>query len=659
LVSDWENAATTDPEQIEEWWTDHPGANLAVITAGLLVVDIDGADNPWPRARDMAPGAYSITPRGGSHCWYRQPDGADGADLRNTVSRLAEDVDTRANGGYALVAPSETADGRYYWGEYMALPDRDELPEPPAWLLSEIRDLDAESGPSERAEEPGDANVIPEGQRNDTLARLAGTMRRAGMGQGEITAALLAANEERCAPPLEREEVKKIAWSVSRYEPDQITVARIENHWGQMQAASAAEACPRGPVDPGQIPPDLLRVPGFVSEVMDYTMETAPYPNRVLAFAGALCLQGFLAGRKVRDPADNRTNLYLLALANSGTGKEAPRKVNQRVLLKVGLQDCVGDAFASGEGIEDRLFAQPSMLFQTDEIDAVTVAMKEGKEQRYEGIMKMLLKMYTSSDGLYPMRVKAGKEHRVIDQPSLCILGTAIPVHYYEALSAKMLTNGFFARLLILEAGERGKGQVPVSSDLPDSIVKMARWWAEFKPGEGNLEDWHPTPRVIDYVPAAQELLAAFREDTDREYAEAEAEQDVVAMTIWARAAQKARRLALIYACSEHHEDPTISEDAVTWAAEFVRHQTRRMLFRADGHVAENPFHGECLKVIAKLREAPGHELDHSTLLKRMKMPAKDFRDLIDTLQQRGDIGIRSQATGTRGPNTTFYHLAE
>jgi hypothetical protein len=69
-------------------------------------------------------------------------------------------------------------------------------------------------------------------------------------------------------------------------------------------------------------------VPGFVHEVADHTLRTAPYPQPVLAFAGALTLQAFLAGRKVRDVSDSRTNLYVLALANSGAGKDHPRKVN-------------------------------------------------------------------------------------------------------------------------------------------------------------------------------------------------------------------------------------------------------------------------------------------------------------------------------------------
>ena len=73
-------------------------------------------------------------------------------------------------------------------------------------------------------------------------------------------------------------------------------------------------------------------------------------------------------------------------------------------------------------------------------------------------------------------------------------------------------------------------------------------------------------------------------------------------------------------------------------------HQTRRMLFMAHGHVAENPFHAECLKLIKKLREAPDQTLPHSVLLKRMKLDAKTFQGLIETSR-------RSRATSRFRPS--------
>ncbi len=55
--------ATTDAARIEAWWATHPDANIGLSTAGLLVVDVDGADNPWPGAVDISPGAVSLHAR--------------------------------------------------------------------------------------------------------------------------------------------------------------------------------------------------------------------------------------------------------------------------------------------------------------------------------------------------------------------------------------------------------------------------------------------------------------------------------------------------------------------------------------------------------------------------------------------------------------------
>jgi len=130
-------------------------------------------------------------------------------------------------------------------------------------------------------------------------------------------------------------------------------------------------------VDPGPMPIEMLRVPGFVSEVMDHCLETAPYPNVPLAFCGALALQAVLAGRKVRDPADNRTNLYILALAYSSVGKDWPRKVNTAVMHRVGLVSALGEKFASGEGIQDALHGTPAMLFQTGAVTLVALRRRQ------------------------------------------------------------------------------------------------------------------------------------------------------------------------------------------------------------------------------------------------------------------------------------------
>jgi hypothetical protein len=664
--------ASTDPAQVERWWARHPRANVGIAAEGMLVVDIDGADNPWPgdpdRAADLAgAGAVALTPRGGRHYLFRRPEGKG---WKCSTGRLASGVDVRTDGGYIVAAPSQIEEGPYRWGEGLDLDDPlEQLPDPPAWLVAELDVLVApESNGAAHgsptlahvAADDAEANAIPAGQRNATLARLAGTMRRVGMGRSEIAAALHQTNRTRCEPPLADAEVDRIAASVARYAPDAIARALAENHFDQMYAAADAEADDEpGLLDPGPIPAALLRVPGFIDEIMQYTLDTAPYPEPVLAFAGALTLQALLAGRKVRDAMDNRTNLYVLGLANSGVGKDHARKVNARILYEVGLSGCLGTSFASGEGIEDRLFDQPGSLFQVDEIDGLLLRVSQARDARHEAIVSMLLQMYSSAASVYVMRAKAGRERTEIDQPCLCLFGTAVPKHFYESLSARLMTNGFLARLLILECGPRGEGRDDVYRPLPASILEAARWWADFRPG-GNLGGEHPAPRLVPATPEALAAFAKLRKRIDNtHYDSCQAIRDEAGMAMWARAYEKARRLALIYACSINREDPVITPEAVAWAGVFALHQTQRMLIMARQYASESEFDARrkrLLDVLGQWRRQHGDEwMPLWRVNRKLPWSPREHEEVRDTLLQQRLIEYR--VTTTRGRPGAVYRL--
>lgn len=403
--------------------------------------------------------------------------------------------------------------------------------------------------------------------------------------------------------------------------------------------------------EPQAVPECLLRVPGFVSEVMDYCLETAPYPNVALAFGGALCLQALLAGSKVRDPSDNRSNLYLLGLANSGCGKDAPRKVNTRILAETGLLDCLGDKFSSGEGIQDALYMHPVVLFQNDEIDGLLQSINKSKDARHEGIMTTLLSLYGYASSVYPMRKKAGQaESQVIDQPCLVMFGTAIPQHFYEALSGRMLSNGFLGRWLIVESGKRQTGQDAKIIDIPSRVMDTACRWRDSRPGElrGNLAKWHPTPKIVPYSEAAKCDADEMRAYYDSEHRLAEERGDHTAMSVWARANEHARKLALIYAVSECDRSPLIGCEPIAWAREFVTLQSKWLLFKASMHVADNPFHELCQKFTRRLLLAPNRTMNRGKLLKAMHCEALTLDKVAMTLSQQGDVAVVEVPTNGR-----------
>jgi hypothetical protein len=658
--------ASTDPAQIERWWARHPRANVGIAAEGMLVVDIDGADNPWPgdpeHAADLAgAGAIALTPRGGRHYLFRRPEGKS---WKCSTGRLALGVDVRTDGGYIVAAPSEIEEGPYRWGEGLELDDPlGQLPDPPTWLMAALDALASpeRNGAAHDSHTPapvaaGDAkaNPIPVGQRNATLARLAGTMRRVGMAQPEITAALRETNRTRCLPPLADAEVDRIAASIARYPADEVSVALAENHYEQMQAEVEDDDTELPFPDPGPVSDELLRVPGFIDEVMRYTLATAPYPEPVMAFAGALALQALLAGRKVRDGLNNRTNLYILSLAFSGVGKDHPRKVNARILQAIGMSSCLGNSFASGEGIEDSMFVYPASLYQVDEIDGLLLRVSRAKDARYEAIVSMLLQLYSSADGVYTKRAKAGREREQIDQPCLCLLGTAGPKLFYESLSPRMMTNGFLARMLVVECRGRGVGrEEDVDRPLPASIVEAARWWADFRPG-GNLDQQHPNPVCVPTTPQARRAIKEFKDAIDQgPYATAQARLDDPGMALWSRAGEKAHRLALIYACSADRENPVITFEAAQWATAFAMHQTQRMVHMMHRHASESEFDAKrkrLLDILERWRALhgdawmPGYKVN-----RQLPWSIREHEEVRDTLFQQRLIEYQAVPPGRKG----------
>ena len=145
--------------------------------------------------------------------------------------------------------------------------------------------------------------------------------------------------------------------------------------------------------DPGPLPERFVHMPGFVDDYAQWIMDTAPYPNRVLAFSASLAFLSFITGRSVKDERGNHTNLYYIALANPGTGKDRPRKCNGLLAMENQLQSCLADGFGSGEGLEDSLYIQPTMLYQVDEFDTLFNSLRQAKDGRGESIIEKMLKL--------------------------------------------------------------------------------------------------------------------------------------------------------------------------------------------------------------------------------------------------------------------------
>ena len=642
--------ASSDAAVIEAWWTQTPDANIGIATAGLLVVDVDGADNAWPgdpeRSLELSRGVMSRTPRGGVHYIFKQPDGAT---FGNSAGKLAPKVDTRGAGGYILAPPSVVNGVAYQWvdGE---LSERAQLSTPPAWVLAALTPR-AES--AERLDVPRAGNEIPAGQRNATLARLGGAMRRVGMSEVEICAALRASNAARCSPPLPDAEVVAVAASVARYEPDQTSVAVAED-WAGQDAGQDEEESNDGAADPGPMPAELLHVPGFVSDVVSFTVATAFRPQPVLALAGALSLQAVLAARKVKDEVGNRTNLYLIGVAPSGAGKERVRQVSKDILFQAGLQALIGpEDIASDAGLLAAVEAQPALLLQIDEIGRMLQATGDAKQAHLYNIVTALMRLYSSAGTLFKGKAYAdGARNSDIYEPCVSLYGTTTPENFYGALKAENLADGLIGRILILEGDGDAKRCAPELVDLPPSILGAAQYWGRYAPG-GNLSGLNPQPTLIRATPEARQCFDALAEQCDIEGA-----KTPIVRAIWARAEEKARRLALIFACSANREQPEIDGDAARWACALAAYLSKRLVFLAGEWIADGAFDGRQKKVIRIIRASGGQITRAQLYRKTQALPMRERDDILSNLLATRQVVEIEERSGKAGRPRVLYKLA-
>lgn len=203
--------ATTDEATIKHWWRMWPDANVGIRTGAetqIVVLDVDGeAGRRSIKGRPMPPTPTSRTGNG-EHWVFAHPGGT----VRNFTKQLPG-LDLRGDGGYFIAPPSRHANGAIY--EWLIRPEDESPAECPVW----IRELLA-TAPAHSTSAPPISDRIPAGERNSTLTSLAGSMRRRGMTEAEIYAALASVNENRCHPPLSDDEVAQIAQSIARYEPE-------------------------------------------------------------------------------------------------------------------------------------------------------------------------------------------------------------------------------------------------------------------------------------------------------------------------------------------------------------------------------------------------------------------------------------------------------
>jgi putative DNA primase/helicase len=210
--------ASSREEVVQAWWTKAPKANIAVVTgedSGLVVLDADGQAGLLTLQEKRLPEtimARSGRRDGGLHYYFQHP----GERIKNLrILGSNSGVDTRGDGGYIILPPSEHWSGNRY--EWVNAPGSMKFAKLPAWVIEEAGEGGSKSKDAEETTDD-QPEIISEG-RNSFLTVQAGHLRRSGLSEDAMLFALRDINAQRCQPMLPDEEVVRIAANSMKWEP--------------------------------------------------------------------------------------------------------------------------------------------------------------------------------------------------------------------------------------------------------------------------------------------------------------------------------------------------------------------------------------------------------------------------------------------------------
>lgn len=303
--------ATADEACIRRWWSKWPDANIGVPTgalSGLLVVDVDprngGSESleslvleygRWPET------AEQITGGGGRHIVF----GYDGGPV---PKNLAEGIDLKGDGGCFVVAPSLHSSGkRYAWDGMDGPKALLKLAEAPQWLLNHIaqaRDYSNSNGavPRDLPE------VIPDGEKHDTIVSFAGSVRHRGLPK---QAAFAACRVLQFESPVSDEDIWERIESVYRLYP--------ANH--TFEAARGQNEVPFAQWPDPLVKESFYGIAGELVRLIEPHSEADP---AALLVQFLVCF-GSLIGRRAHFMAEadkHYTNLFAVIVGQTAKGRK-------------------------------------------------------------------------------------------------------------------------------------------------------------------------------------------------------------------------------------------------------------------------------------------------------------------------------------------------
>lgn len=381
--------------------------------------------------------------------------------------------------------------------------------------------------------------------------------------------------------------------------------------------------------EPSGITEDMLNCGGFLNDFTDYILRSSPYPNRKLAFTGAMCTLSVLMGRQWQTRSRITPNIYTVCLANTGWGKESPARFIRQLFEVLGKDLYIGAEFGSGEGLEDAIFQTPTMLFILDEVDSMIKRIRLSTDGSRDSIRKKMLDIYGKADQRYVLRALSQRRAQSVYRPFLTVWGSATPDQFYDSLAPSMSKDGFINRMMFVDCNQkRGRGQDPNIEPIPLALVNTARQWV--KDDKEEIIEAAGMQRLDDSLDYDQINIMPYDSDLEGNVIKFQhaiddlidsPNTDTLAKNIHVRTHEKSMKLAMIAAASENPQDTVMRYKHLEWAHEVVKANAEQMIYYMRNKLSDNDHEKLIKKIVSfvKSENAAGKEVSKSNLTRKFQ----------------------------------------
>ena len=402
---------------------------------------------------------------------------------------------------------------------------------------------------------------------------------------------------------------------------------------------------------------ELPKPDGVLGAIMRYILRNSYIEQPAFAFSAALSLISTLCGRKFEFEGV-APNLYILNVAPSGAGKNAPQEKIKEALIETKLDYLLGAGdYVSDASLMDTLPESPVRLDIVDEAGGLLATVNKGGSPYNTKMADILAELYTSSTSIFLGRQTAvGHKGRSI-RPNVNLLCSTTPRGLSEGVSTTSIEKGLMGRFLIFKGEYNKKAQrvekpTSLSPKEKSDLNYLAGYEADKKTDE--IAGISQNITKLEATEKAHELLQKYFEELDSLRVDTDADNKL--LPIISRLYQQMLKIAMIHAVSRQlfKKPIKVEVEDVIFANATVRYYYEVIQEVIGESIFDNQYENNRNK-ISTIVTASGEEgIAKQALTKKVRhLKKREREEILEDLIESGEIelvGIKRKKT-----NRTVY----